>query len=197
MISFKVWMITERHEILDHIKVPVKSVSQTKTFSCGNAALRTICQFYKVGPDDEDKFIEMMNSNSRDGTVPSHIVSTAREFGLCVKYHHNFTIRELKDALDKGHPIICPVQAHGKKKHYKKRESGHYIVVIGYDNERIYFEDPMIKGKRGYRTYNQFDRLWHDKDANGKLYDHYGIIIWKEDGQERDADYLTKAKKVK
>ena len=196
MVPFTVWMIMEQNEILDSIKVPLQSVRQTKTFSCGNAALRSIFQYYGVGPEEEKKFIAMMNSNERDGTLPAHIVVTAREYGLCVKQRHNLTIPKLKKILDQERPVICPIQAYGSKRYYDKHQSGHYVVAIGYDKENIYFEDPVLKGRRGYLSYEDFNDRWHDKDANGTLYDHYGIIIWKEGDHKHNAAYLMKARKI-
>lgn len=196
MVPFKIWMIMEKREILDHIKVPLQSVQQTKTFSCGNAALRSIFQYYKVGPEDEGRFIKMMKSNYNDGTLPENIVATAMAFGLCVKQQHNLTIAKLKKLLDQERPVVIPMQAWGSKHYYSKRESGHYVVAIGYDEENIFFEDPVLKGRRGYLPYDEFNERWHDKDANGDEYDHYGIVIWKKDGLERNAKYLSRAKKI-
>lgn len=194
--AFATWLIVEKREMLDKIRVPVPSVRQTTKYSCGAAALRAIFQYYEVGPKEEQKFIDMMNTNHRDGTRPSHIVTTAREYGLCVKQRHNLTIRKLKNILNQHRPVICPIQAYGSERAYKKRQSGHYVVAIGYDKENIFFEDPVLKGKRGVLSYKDFDERWHDKDADGKEYDHYGIVIWKDDGGERDSEYLTKGKKI-
>jgi predicted double-glycine peptidase len=194
--SFKLWIIMEKREILDSIKVPLQSVRQTTKYSCGAAALRSIFQYFKVGPDEEEKFIKMMNTNYHDGTRPKDIVATARDYGLCVKQKHNMTVRQLKNMLDLERPVIVPIQAYGSKKYYKKRQSGHYVVAIGYDDEAIFFEDPVLKGRRGYLTYEEFDERWYDQDADGEDYDHYGIIIWKPDGDERDSQYLSKARKI-
>ena len=187
----------EKREILDKIKVPLQSVRQTTKFSCGAAALRSVFQYYGVGPEEEQKFINMMDTNYKDGTEPHRIVQTARDYGLCVKQRHNLTINKLKKILDQERPVICTVQAYGKKNRYEKDESsGHYCVAIGYDDENIFFEDPALKGSRGYLPYEEFDKRWHDKDASGTLFNHYGIIIWKDDGNDRKASYLTRAKKI-
>lgn len=198
-MDFKLWMIVEKHEILDSIKVPLQSVRQTTGFSCGAAALRSIFQYYGVGPDEEHKFIDMMNSTHRDGTLPAHIVATAKDYGLCVCEKHELSINKLKKLLDQEKPIICPIQAYGPEKQYKnqKRKNGHYVVAIGYDDGHIFFEDPILKGRRGYLTYEEFNERWYDKDAEGTLYDHYGIVIWKKGDHARNAQYLTKARKIK
>lgn len=196
LVTFTVWMIMEKREILDKIKVPLQSVMQTTRFSCGNAALRSIFQYYGVGPEEEQKFIDMMDSSYRKGTMPSRIVQMARKYGLCVKQRHHLTLAKLKKILDQERPVICPVQAYGSQRGYAKSKHGHYIVAIGYDDENIYFEDPLLKGKRGYMPNKEFDERWHDKDAEGNVFDHYGIVIWKKDGDGQNASYHTRATKI-
>lgn len=197
MVPFTIWMIMEKNEILGSIKVPLPSVRQTKNFSCGAAALRSIFQYYGVGPEEEHKFIDMMDTSHKDGTLPANILWAAKHYGLKAKEYHNLTIKRLKGFLDKERPVICPFQAYGEQKHYQKRDSGHYVVAIGYDDENIFFEDPLLKGRRGYLPYDEFDKRWIDKDANGDHYDNYGIVIWSEQSGERNAAYLTKARKIK
>ena len=41
--------------------------------------------------------------------------------------------------------------------------NGHYMVVIGIDNQNVYFEDPAILGSRGYITDQEFLDRWHDQ----------------------------------
>lgn len=194
-VPFKVWLVMEKKEILASIKIPLPSVRQTTRYSCGAAALRAIFQYYGVGPEKEADFIDMMKSTQGDGTRPSDIVATARSYGLHVKQIHNLTIKDLKTILDQQRPVITPIQAWGTNRQYKRLSSGHYVIAIGYDEERIYFEDPVLKGNRGALSYEEFDERWHDKDAENNDYDHYGIIIW-HDSEPRNSAYLLHGKKI-
>ncbi len=36
------------------------------------------------------------------------------------------------------------------------QNDGHYMVVIGVDNENVYFEDPAVLGSRGYISNQEF-----------------------------------------
>jgi len=107
------------------------------------------------------------------------------------------TIDELKDYLDEEKPVICNIQAWGEPKYYKTADSGHYVVAIGYDDEKIYFEDPSIDEHRGYLSYKDFDKRWHDKETDNVHTDHLGIVIWKSKrAWDRDSQYVVKARKI-
>lgn len=96
---------------------------------------------------------------------------------------HNMPIETLKEYLEIGIPVICAIQAHGEKKDYSDRDSGHYVVAIGYDSRNIYFEDPMLKeNSRGFLSTKEFLKRWIDEDIDGWKYDNFGIAIWKPDG---------------
>jgi predicted double-glycine peptidase len=49
------------------------------------------------------------------------------------------------------------------------------MVVIGYDDKNIYFEDPAIFGK-GYIPIKEFVKRWHALDKNEIK--RYGIAVW-------------------
>ncbi len=206
---FKLWLHeAEKYEvpngrILQFIKVPIPSVKQQGDFTCGAAALRAIASFYKTGPTTECDFAKAVNASPQKGTHPKDLIKAAKSFGLKVIAKEHMTINELKTHLNKQHPIICNIQAWGDDKtkskrdqEYKKRNDGHYVIAIGFNDTHIYFEDPTLKGNRGRLTYEDFDKRWHDKETNGDKTDHLGIVIWK-DTSDTDAQYLTKATKIK
>src|SRR5262245_8999007 len=105
-VGFKMWFrLTEEYkvpngEILQYIKVAVPKVRQSKNFSCGAAALRAIAEFYKVGPDSEDEFIEAVKATKESGTQPDNIIKAAKSFGLKVIEKEGMTVEELKEYLD-------------------------------------------------------------------------------------------------
>lgn len=45
------------------------------------------------------------------------------------------------------------------------RESGHYMVVMGIDDENVYFEDPPLPGTRGIIPRDEFLSRWHDDEG--------------------------------
>jgi predicted double-glycine peptidase len=178
VISFRQWL--EATEIpAKAIKIALPGVRQQTKYSCGAVAFRAICMYFGVGPEDEKEYIKMLGTNAKDGTWPEAIVKHAKRLGFKVHAKIGMTIEELKNFLDQGIPVICSMQAWGSPKYYKTADSGHYIVAIGYDKKRLYFEDPsMDGGRRGYLSYKEFDERWHDKDCHGHDCNHLGIALW-------------------
>lgn len=196
MIYFREWLLSED---ASHIKVNLPSVRQGDNYDCGAAILRSVCEYFKVGPEKESEFIKAAKTTKKDGTDTHDLIAAANKFGLFTRAKENMTIRELKQFLDLGRPIICCVQAWDetpqKKSRYKKKQSGHWVAVIGYGNGVIYFEDPVLEGDRGALPYKEWNKRWIDKDSDGKVYDHFGIVIWKAVNQP-DEQRMTTAKKV-
>ncbi len=175
------------------IKTDVLDVRQNTNFSCGAASLHAVCAYWGVGPESEYDYMKALHTDPNMGTTPDHIIAYAKKRGLEVEAKEGMTVDELKTHLDKGHPVIVLIQAWGDKKKYRNYdENGHYVVAIGYDDHRIYFEEPVLLGIRAYLTYKEFDQRWHDKDAFGKSYVRYGMAMWKHGKPE----YVYKAQKI-
>ena len=174
------------------IKTPIPKVKQKTCFSCGSAALHSICVYWGVGPKSEYDYIKHLQTDEAFGTLPNKIIKFAKSKGLIVEAKHEMTIHELISFLDGGKPVIVLLQAWGNLKKYKGCYSGHYVVAIGYDDTKIYFEDPLLHGQRGYLTKKQFCERWIDYDALGNYYYRYGIAIWKEESPI----FMSVAKKI-
>jgi hypothetical protein len=46
-----------------------------------------------------------------------------------------------------------------------KNDDGHYVVVIGFDGENYYVEDPSLERSRGFLPKSEFLRRWHDDEG--------------------------------
>lgn len=188
MGNFKIWL---ENEI---IQLPV--TRQQKTYSCGAGALRAICNYFQVGPENEKKLRELLDTNYEDGTPPENIIRIAKSFGLTVREKHDMTLEELITHISKNHPVMVPIQAYGDERKYEKsHQSGHYVVAIGFDKEKIYFEDPALDGEvRGKLNKKEFLERWHDKDCDDKVHKRYGIIFSHD--KYKPAEKVSKAKKI-
>lgn len=163
----------------DAVRIHLPKVEQTTSYSCGAASLRAIADFFGVGPEEEKDWIALLHSDPEEGTLPTSIVKVARSLGLHAIARQGMTIDSLKSRLEKKIPVICAVQAWGDIQKYPTKDaSGHYVVAIGFDNEKIYFEDPSLQKTRGFLTYRDFLDRWHDTDGKGKKYTRLGIAIW-------------------
>jgi|LSQX01.2.fsa_nt_gb predicted double-glycine peptidase len=130
--------------------IPVKSVKQNHNYDCGAAALKSISHYYGISLGKEREFIKLCDTGKRKGTHPDDIVRAANALGLKAKLRSHMTLQSLKSLLDRRIPVICAIQAWGDPKDYDKPVNGHYVVAVGYDDKNIYFEDPSLKGPRGF-----------------------------------------------
>ena len=90
-------------------------------------------------------------------------------------------IGQVKNYIDKKFPVILLIQAWPDKKVKDWKNDwidGHYVVAIGYDKNKIYFEDPS-SSLRTYLYYKELEERWHDIDLkkNKKKYNHLGIVV--------------------
>jgi predicted double-glycine peptidase len=178
-----------------HIKVKLPSTRQPKCYSCGASALRAIAVYFKVGPNNEQFYMDKCKTN-KEGTPPENIIRTALELGLSVSTKQYMTIRELRQYLDKGIPVICLIQAWGDEEYYKTHDyDGHYVVAIGYTDDKIYFMDPSIKGSHGFLKNAEFMARWHDEETDGTKTVQCGIAIWKPTKDKKKQD-LRKVQKI-
>ncbi len=150
------------------VLVPV--VIQQKDFSCGAAATLAMLRFWD--PDGyaqvrEDALYEPLHTTHARGTEPEPIVAFLRSAGLDATYRHtDVSIAELEQAVDRREPPIVDLQAwtdHAAP--YRETwDAGHYVVMVGYDDERLYFADPSTMTPDGfvYLTRSEFEDRWHD-----------------------------------
>lgn len=197
--SFRTWLEEDaafERENGDHIKVNLPKVKQGDDFDCGAAALRAVCEYFKVGPEKEADFIKACKTKKKHGTKPPDLIRAAHLFGLNTKPKSGMSTDELTSYLDLGRPVICCIQAYGEDAAYKDKQSGHYVIAIGHDRQGIYFEDPSMTDARGYLSFKDFKKRWKDKDGDGVTYTRYGIVIWKPSGEGTDREYVPQAKKI-
>ena len=151
---------------------------QFHKYDCGALVTQAILEYY--GFDiREDKVIKMEKTN-RKGTEPKNILKALRKYKLKPKIH-KFTINQIKKFISNGHPVILLIQAWTEKKKVdweKDWSDGHYVVAIGFDDKKMYFEDPSSVMKT-YLSFKELEKRWHDSDSRikGKKYIHYGIVV--------------------
>ena len=95
-----------------------------------------------------------------------------------VTARNGMTIADLKDALNKGNLVQVAYQAwpDGPVDYKTDNDDGHYSVVIGYDNDHLYFMDPSTIGSYTYIPHQEFMDRWHDVDGtNNEPVINFGI----------------------
>ncbi len=153
---------------------------QTFSYDCGAKCLQAVLAYY--GYDvSEKEIMEMAGTNSRSGTSIVGLKKVARKFKLKYKAR-KMTLENLKKYINKKIPVIITIQAWPKKACNLKKSwtHGHYVIPIGYDKKRIYFEDPSSI-LRTYLTFKELEERWHDRDYGKRSKEkliNFGIAIY-------------------
>jgi predicted double-glycine peptidase len=150
------------------VQVPV--VTQREDFSCGPAATLALLRFWR--PDafaavEESALYAPLETTDERGTEPEPIAELFRTNGLEAHYRHgNVTVADLERAVDAGEPPIVDLQAWTDHPipYRETWDAGHYVVMVGYDDERLYFADPSTMTPHGYVFLPrvELDERWHD-----------------------------------
>jgi hypothetical protein len=126
---------------------------QSTEYSCGAAAMQAVMGYWGRDIGEED-IREMLNTNEESGTYPDDIIRVALALGLQPEYKENMTMADLEDHVSAGIPVIVDCQAWRSVSQYNESwadtwYNGHWMVVIGIDENNVTLEDPYILGDRG------------------------------------------------
>jgi predicted double-glycine peptidase len=151
------------------VKIRLPDVRQPDGYSCGASALMSICSYYGVGPTTIDEFKKALSTNRESGTNYREMIRFARSLGLDARAELGWTLDQLEAAVAQGHPVIVAIQAYADDPRVyqdpRKNDDGHYVVVIGFDGENYYMEDPSLLRRRGFLPKPEFLRRWHDDEG--------------------------------
>lgn len=164
------------NHLIENKTLDFPDVRQSTEYSCGAAAVQSVLRYY--GIDFREKALMKHLKTDTEGTVVNNMMDFLHEMGLKTE-DGKMSIDELKKNIDKGYPVIIAVQAWGDEKDYEtSEENGHYIVTIGYEDDKFIFDDPSILSNRGYLTVKDLEKRWHDYDSGKKQkLDKYGIVV--------------------
>jgi predicted double-glycine peptidase len=171
-------------DIQHFIHLPL--VRQARDYTCGVSALRSLLLYY--GEEyGELELAKLIGASPRRGTSYRSIIRFAnqkfmdplkRNFQMRIKT--NMTLDDLRQLIDQGKPTIVLLQAWGNPGVDWKAEwnEGHYAVVVGYDENNIYFMDPSVLGHYAFVPIEEFLDRWHDKDpVTGEKLIRSGLVI--------------------
>jgi ABC-type bacteriocin/lantibiotic exporter with double-glycine peptidase domain len=151
------------------IRVP--KVRQQTDFSCGTAATLALLRYWRVSEYadvDEAKLYQHLGTTPARGTEPQAIaafLNTAA--GISAEYRYgDVTVGDLEHAVDLLQPPMVDLQAWRDHDAPWRDvwDAGHYVVLVGYDDERLFFMDPsrMTPGPYAYLPRAELDERWHD-----------------------------------
>lgn len=155
-------------------------VRQQTDYSCGPSSLQAVLGYYGEEHFEQD-LIELCQADPQEGTPPERLAEAARELGFQAEIRQNMTLADLQQSLQARVPIIVAAQAWRNPEDADKAwgniwDSGHWMVVVGMDDSKVYFEDPSILGSLGEIPRAEFLERWHDVDA-GQKFVQGGILI--------------------
>ena len=154
------------------------NLRQTYDYDCGATVVQAVLAYYGIHIR-KDHIMKIAGTSKRDGTSLSGILKVLKKQGL--KYQaRKMEISEVKKFLDRNIPVILDLQAWSGKKVLnwgKHWQDGHYVVAIGYDQKKLYFED-SFSFKRTFLGYEELFQRWHDQDARGRKYFQLGIAVY-------------------
>ena len=150
------------------VQVPV--VTQREDFSCGPAATLALLRYWR--PNDyaaieETALYAPLETTHARGTEPEPIAALLRRNGLDAEYRHgDVTVADLERAVDGRTPPIVDLQAwtDHNAPYRETWDAGHYVLMVGYDSERLFFADPSTMSPHGYvfLPRGELDERWHD-----------------------------------
>lgn len=164
----------------------LKRTRQVTEYSCGASALRSVLSYW--GKEiDEHELMKLMGTTEEEGTYPEKMVNAARALGFDVQARQDLTLDEVQKFTAEGHPMIALGQVWrsqsmaAAKAVEEEWDAGHYIVVLGVDEQNVYFQDPYARNCKAFVPRKMFEDHWHqvmggDLKRNPKLY-HVGIFV--------------------
>lgn len=167
--------------------LPLTDVQQETSYTCGASAAKSILLYYGI-ECTEEQIAKEFGTTESSGTSPEQLVIGFKKHGLEALIKENATLEDIYYNLGNNFPTLVAVQAwleNYPPKHWETTwEDGHWLIVLGMDDQNIYFEDPSLFGSRGYMSSEEFLNRWHDYtgevpccDASDKQYNHLIITV--------------------
>ena len=112
----------------------------------------------------EDQLYQWMIDQGLSRHDPNHLRQLLQHFGLNAHFTTRASIEEIKQAIDKGIPVVV----HG----WFTVPSGHIVLFVGYDSKGFIAHDPY-----GEWTPNGYDRNDSSNQSKGKaIHYSFGLI---------------------
>lgn len=150
---------------------------QMGNYDCGPVALQAILAYWGIDVR-EDELIKLCLTTKENGTEREGLKKAAEHFGLTCKAA-SLTFDDVKEYISQQIPVLIDLQAwadHPERDWTKDWEDGHYVVAIGYDKDKIYFEDPSAF-VRTFLTIEELKSRWHDVTDDGKKFYSWAMAV--------------------
>lgn len=149
--------------------------TQSYTYDCGTKALQLVMAYYGTEIPYR-RLLRLVKKHRRYGLPVEDMVNIARRNGFKVVSETNYSLAKIKRHIAKGEPVIVLLQAWSDKDLEEKEwletdDYGHYSIIIGFGDGKIYFNDPL-SFRGAWLTEKEFESRWHSSDG-----DKYAMVI--------------------
>ena len=157
-------------------KIDFPDLRQTYEYDCGPKVLQSVLVYYGINLRQE-LLIKKAGTSKLEGTSIKSMLNVLNHYKLKTD-SGIMNIKKIKKYVKKNVPVILLLQAWSTKKidYSKSFNFGHWVVAIGYNKNKIIFEDPY-SFNRTFLTHKELNLRWHGKD-NGKKFFNYGIAVY-------------------
>jgi len=156
---------------------------QSTNYTCGVASFQAILGYIGIKEEGselrEDNFAKELGADPDQGTDWLKMVEYARGRGLKANVYQNWTIAQLEDSIRKGVPIMVAIQAWRDESEEWANcwDDGHAVVVVGFDDDNLYFMDPSTFAHYAFIPKTEFMMRWHDVDQRGDKVIQYVMVV--------------------
>ena len=129
--------------------IKLKLFKQSKGY-CGPASLKMVLSVYGISKS-ENYLAKTTKSSRIEGCDEENIVKAAEEFGFNGYAKQNSSIKEVRQLVKRGIPVIVSW--------FSPEEAGHYSVVVGFGKDKIIIADPHFGEIKKYKI-EWFEERW-------------------------------------
>jgi predicted double-glycine peptidase len=172
------------------LAVPI--VTQPNGWSCGPSSLQGCFYYYRVDDGSVEDLYKLVKATAKNGTEPQNLTAQANKTALKATFKTGTTIAELHASLKKLNPVIIDLQAwryNPSVSWSKDVDDGHYVVLIGLDDNYAYFMDPSGHTGYAYIPLKEFEARWHDTFESGKRFEHGAIFLEGQAPEHKPWDF--------
>ena len=183
------------------VLIEIPALRQYGGYTCGTTCVQMLMNWLLPYEADINlaAYEEELGTTEEAGTSPAQILEYFETSGVNAMASDGWSADDLRAALDRGNPVLMCIQAWSASGDYNTSDpskpetylaEGHWVICVGYRKTAgecaFYFNDPACVGHCVMRE-EDLNVRWIDMDANGAVYDHYGIQIageteYKSDG---------------
>ncbi|MDY0060213.1 MAG: N-formylglutamate amidohydrolase [Myxococcota bacterium] len=159
----------------------IHNLRQTFDFDCGAKALQTLFAYYGVDLR-EDALLRELEVDETHGTDVQKMIRLAERLGFRVESGTGWTLEQVKQHVLAERPVIVLLQAWVNRfmtlRDWRHSwDDGHYAVVMGYNEEVLFFQDPASLHTTWLRE-AEFLARWHDRDPHtGEKLHNFGLVL--------------------